>query len=311
MSQAQSSQVQSPQMSPSVWLMLITLSVIWGSSFLFGRIAMLEWPPFTVALLRVALAAIALWLFLKFTGRQFLFERAFIGAIIVMGLLNNAIPFSMILIGQQELGAGLASVVNAMTPIWTLIIANFMTSDEKITGNKLLGILAGFAGVAVLMGTDIAGGLAASALAQAAVLVATISYGFAGVYGKRFKGRDPVVVATGQLTASTAIMLPLAIFVEQPWNLATPSLAAIGSIILLALLCTSVAYVLFFRILDSAGATNLSLVTFLIPVSAIFCGILFLSETLSASDLTGIALIALGLALVDGRLHRKILGKSR
>lgn len=311
MSQAQSSQVQSPQMSPSVWLMLITLSVIWGGSFLFGRIAMLEWPPFTVALLRVALAAIALWLFLKFTGRQFLLERAFIGAIIVMGLLNNAIPFSMILIGQQELGAGLASVVNAMTPIWTLIIANFMTSDEKITGNKLLGILAGFAGVAVLMGTDIAGGLAASALAQAAVLVATISYGFAGVYGKRFKGRDPVVVATGQLTASTAIMLPLAIFVEQPWNLATPSLAAIGSIILLALLCTSVAYVLFFRILDSAGATNLSLVTFLIPVSAIFCGILFLSETLSASDLTGIALIALGLALVDGRLHRKILGKSR
>ena len=301
------SQTQSPQMSPSVWIMLITLSVIWGGSFLFGRIAMLEWPPFTVALLRVALAAIALWLFLKFTSRRFPVERTFIGAVIVMGLLNNAIPFSMILIGQQELGAGLASVVNAMTPIWTLIIANFMTSDEKITGNKLLGILAGFAGVAVLMGTDIAGGLAASALAQAAVLVATISYGFAGVYGKRFKGRDPVVVATGQLTASTAIMLPLALLVEQPWNLAIPSLPAIGSIVLLALLCTSVAYVLFFRILDNAGATNLSLVTFLIPVSAILCGILFLSETLSVSDLTGIALIALGLVLVDGRLHRAIL----
>ncbi len=295
-----------PNMTVKDWILIAVLAAIWGGSFLFGRILMLEWPPFTVVFLRVFLAAVALGIYLVATGRSFPLEGKFIGAIAVMGILNNVIPFSLILIGQQELGSSLASIVNAMTPIWTLIIANYWTTDEKLTTNKVFGIVFGFTGVAILMGADISAGLTASVFAQAAVLGATVSYGFAGVYGKRFKERDPIIVSTGQLIASSVIILPIALIVENPLSLSMPGPVIIGSILGLALLCTSVAYVLFFRILASAGATNLSLVTFLVPVTAILLGTVFLGEVLTTSNFIGMGFIAAGLALVDGRLFRHI-----
>jgi len=223
----------------------------------------------------------------------------------MMGVLNNVVPFSLILIGQREIGSGLASVVNAMTPIWTLIIANFFTTDEKFTPNKLFGILIGFAGVAVLIGGDLAKGLEASAWAQIAVLGATISYGFAGVYGKRFKAYDPIVISTGQLTASSLIMIPIVLAFENPFAISAPNAEMLISLLGLSILCTALAYVLFFRILASAGATNVSLVTFLVPVSAILLGFLWLGEQLTAENLVGMTLILCGLAMIDGRLIRR------
>ncbi len=299
----------STSMSTKDWLMVITLAAIWGGSFLLGRVLMLEWPPLTTAFLRVFLAAIALWIFLAATRRKFPLEGGFIVAIVIMGLVNNAIPFSLILIGQQEIGSSLASVVNAMTPIWTLVIANFFTTDEKFSANKILGIVFGFAGVTTMMGADILNGLAASAWAQAAVLGATISYGVAGVFGKRFRGRDPVVVSTGQLTASSVLMLPVILMMENPFSIQLSGFTNVLSILALAVVCTSFAYILFFKVLASAGAVNLSLVTFLVPVTAILLGILLLGETLTGSQLTGISLIAMGLTLIDGRFHRHILAR--
>ena len=293
----------SPKASAQDWILIVSLALIWGGSFLFGRILMLEWPPFTVVFLRVAIAAASLWIFLYFTGRKFPVSIAFIMAILVMGIINNVIPFSLILIGQQEIGSGLASVVNAMTPIWTLIIANFTTSDEKFNLNKGIGIALGFCGVAVLIGSDLLKGLEAAAWAQAAVLGATISYGFASVFGKRFTGQDPIVVSTGQLTASSLIMLPIAFMLESPLSLTPPDAEMIVALLGLSLLCTAAAYVLFFKVLSSAGATNVSLVTFLVPVSAIALGIVWLGEMLKPSHLVGLALIISGLICVNGRIR--------
>ena len=284
------------------WLLITLLAIIWGGSFLFGRILMIEWPPFTVVFLRVFLAAVALWIFLILTSRKFPKDISLLKMIMVMGILNNVIPFSLILIGQQEIGSGLASVVNAMTPIWTLIIANTFTTDEKFTANKVMGILFGFLGVATLIGADIMQGLTASAWAQGAVLGATISYGFAGVWGKKFKGQDPIIISTGQLTASSIIILPLMFILEEPFSISPPTLEMTISLLGLSILCTAFAYVLYFKILSSAGATNVSLVTFLVPVSAILLGIFWLGETLTTSNIIGMVLIILGLALVDGRI---------
>lgn len=287
------------------WLLIFLLAFIWGGSFLFGRVLMLEWPPFTVVFLRVFLAAITLWVFLLVTRRIIAIDSGFIMALLVMGTINNVIPFSLILIGQKEIGSGLAAVVNAMTPIWTLIIANAFTADEKISSNKLVGIVLGFTGVAVLIGSDLFAGLEASAWAQVAVLGATVSYGFAGVYGKRFKQRDPILVSTGQLTASSLIMLPLAFLLESPFSLPAPDAPMVLSLLGLSILCTAFAYVLFFRILASAGATSVSLVTFLVPASAILLGVVFLDETLSVTNMLGMTLIISGLIVIDGRVLKR------
>lgn len=297
-----------PQANASTkdWALIAVLALIWGGSFLFGRILMLEWPPFTVVFLRVAIAALVLWVFLLATGRRFPFAKPFVIALFVMGILNNVIPFSLILIGQREIGSGLASVVNAMTPIWTLIIANGFTQDEKFSTNKIAGIILGFIGVAVLIGGDLVAGLHASAWAQAAVLGATISYGFAGVFGKRFKGQDPIAVATGQLTASSIIMFPVMLSTEGPFNITPPHVELLTALLGLSIVCTAFAYVLFFRILASAGATNVSLVTFLVPVSAILLGSVWLGERLTTGNLAGMALILAGLICIDGRFIQKL-----
>ncbi len=292
-------------MSATIWLLLILLSVIWGGSFLFGRIAVLEIPPLVVVLARVALAALAIWLFIAITGRKIALSRWFVINIAGMAILNNVIPFTCILYGQTEIGSGLASLVNAMTPIWTVIIANFLTADEKLSKRKMLGIAAGFAGAAILIGADALRGLNASALAQATALLATISYGFAGVYGKRFRQQDPIVTAAGQLTFSTIFMALIVLATGTASNLEMPSTLAIWSVIGLAIPCTAFAYVLFFTILQKSGATNASLVTFLVPLSAIALGILFLGEQLEVSHIAGMLVIGTGLIILDGRFFRE------
>lgn len=291
-------------MTPALWGILILLALIWGGSFLFGRIAVQEIPPLTLVFLRVAIAAATIWLFVAAMRRKVNLTKRFAVNIIIMSVLNNVIPFSLILYGQKEIGSGLASIVNAMTPIWTVIIANFLTSDERFTSRKISGVLAGFFGVAVLMGGDALNGLGASALAQACVLAATISYGFSGVFGKRLKGIDPMIVAAGQLTASTLIMCVIVLVTGDAAGLAMPSTKAIWAVIGLAIPCTAIAYVLFFHILSHAGATNVSLVTFLVPVSAVMLGIVFLDESLTYWHTGGMALIATGLVILDGRLLR-------
>ncbi|MFD0916293.1 DMT family transporter [Pseudahrensia aquimaris] len=295
----------SPAMNLKTWSLLALLAFIWGGSFLFARIAVLEVPPLTLVFFRVAIAAVALHIYLASRGQRLSGSGGLWLAFAGMGLLNNIIPFSLIFYGQQEIGAGLAAIINAMTPIWTLLIAHRFTADEHLSTSKIVGIVLGFTGVAALIGPDAIGGLSGSTLAQIAVLGATISYGCAGVFGKRFAAVSPVQTATGQLTLSSLIMLPIAAFADRFWFLDLPSLPAILSILALALVCTAFAYILFFRILASSGAVNISLVTLLVPVSAIILGAIVLGETLKPMQFAGMAFILLGLIIIDGRTIRR------
>jgi drug/metabolite transporter (DMT)-like permease len=290
-------------MSALAWSLLVALSVLWGGSFFFVGVAVAELPPLTLVVLRVGLAAAILWAalpLLRVAPPRGL--RAW-GAIAVMGLLNNAIPFSLIVWAQQSLPSGLAAILNATTPLWTVLVAHALTAEERITPARLAGALLGFLGVAVMMGPDILGGAVAAGAATAAMLAATLSYAVAGVWGRRFRalGVQPMQAAAGQVSASALMILPLAMLVDRPWELAMPSGAAVASVLGLAALSTALAYVIYFRILALAGAVNLLLVTFLVPVSAILLGTLVLHEALLARHLVGMALIGAGLVAIDGR----------
>jgi len=285
-------------MALRVWLWLLSLTVLWGGSFFFAKVALAELGPFTVAFARVSLAALALALVVRL--RQDAPWRTYFA----MGFLNNALPFSLIFWGQTEIAVGLASIINATTPLFTLVVAHVLTPDEKIDRTKIAALLIGVMGVVVLIGPDaLIGG--STLWAQMACLGAALSYAFAGVYGRRFRrmGIAPAEAAAGQVTASAVLILPIMLVVEQPWTLsAPPSLTVWLALAGLALLSTALAYVLYFRILAAAGATNLLLVTLLIPVPATLLGTAVLGEQLEPRHFAGMALIGLGLVLIDGRI---------
>jgi drug/metabolite transporter (DMT)-like permease len=286
------------------WSLLVALSILWGGSFFFVGVAVKALPPFTIVLLRVAIAALALHAVLRLTRTAMPWDRASWLAFFGMGLLNNAVPFSLIAWGQTEIASGLASILNATTPLFTVLVAHVLTADERLTKGRIVGVLLGLGGVVVLIGPQALAGLGKDVLAQLAILGAALSYGFAAIFGRRFKrmGMPPLATATGQVSASSLMLLPVALLADRPWMLPWPDVPVWGAILGLALFATALAYILFFRILESVGAVNLMLVTFLIPVSAILLGSAFLGETLAPMDFAGMALIGLGLAAIDGRL---------
>lgn len=293
------------------WGMLLALATVWGASFFFNEIAVRELPVFTVVVCRVALAAIMLFALMRLLGQSLPRGCKVWAAFFGMGLLNNAIPFSLIVWGQQHLASGTASILNASTPLFTVILAHFMTRDERMSGGKLAGVLIGFVGVAVMIGVDALRDVGLHVAAQFMCLAAALSYAFGGLFGRRFHamGISPIGTATGQVIASSLLLLPLVMVIDRPWVLPLPSLAAIGALLGLAAVSTALAYVLYFRILATAGATNLLLVTFLIPVSAILLGTLFLEEVILPRHLAGMALIGAGLAAIDGRAWSAVWGR--
>lgn len=289
------------------WAMLGALSLLWGGSFFFVAVALRGFPPFTLVALRVGLAALCLLVALRLAGLRLPRGRAPWLAFLGMGLLNNVLPFSLIVWGQTQIASGLAAILNATAPLATVLVAHLCTRDERMTANRLAGVLVGLAGVGVMLGPTASAGAGGSVLAQLACLGAALSYACASVFGRRFRhlGIAPLQGAAGQLLASSACMLPLALLVDRPWGLAAPGPQVWLAVAGLALLSTALAYVLYFRLLRTAGAVNLQLVTFLIPVSAILLGVLVLGERLTANQLAGMALIAAGLAAIDGRLIRR------
>jgi drug/metabolite transporter (DMT)-like permease len=289
-------------MGPVEWGLLLLLALLWGGSFFFSKIAVGELPPFTVVLCRVVLAALVLNVAVLLGGRRMPVDRCPWSAFFVMGLLNNVIPFSLIFWGQTQIASGLAAILNATTPLFTVLVAHAATKDEKLTASRLFGVLAGVVGVAVMIGP---GAFAeGSTLAKIAVLGAALSYAFAAIWGRRFRGLPPVITATGQLSASALVMAPVALLIDQPWSLSFPSPRVVWALIALALLSTAAGYIVYFTLLARAGATNVLLVTLLIPPSALLLGALFLAESVEPRDLVGLAFIAGGLAAIDGRPFR-------
>lgn len=295
-------------MSASDWALLIILSIVWGGSFLFNGVAVKELPPLTIVAIRIMGGAVALLLFLLIIGVKMPRGRRVWMSFLVMGLLNNVVPMGLIVWGQTHIASGLASILNATTPLFTVVVAHYFTLDERLTGQRLAGVIVGFVGVAVMIGQAALAAFDTHVIAELAVLTGALSYGLSSVYGRRFRamGVPPITTAAGQVTASSAILLPLALIADHPWTLPVPSTPALLSLLGLALVSTAFAYVLFFRLLARAGATNVGLVTFLIPVSAILFGVTLLGESLEPRHLAGMALIALGLVLIDGRLVARL-----
>ena len=290
------------------WVMLITLATVWGGSFLFNAILVAELPVLTIVAIRVTVAALALWGFMYATGRKIPTSLHVWGALLILGVLNNAIPFSLIVQGQTQITSGLASILNATTPLFTIVVAGIFLMDERFSVLRVLGVIVGFSGVILMVGPDALGGLGADFWAQLCALGAAISYGFASVFGRRFRELrvDPVMVATGQVTMSSLVLWPIALWIDGPQDIVNMSLNAALSMFGLAVLCTSFAYILYFRILERAGATNISLVTFLVPISAIILGVLVLGEQIFIKEIIGMTLIGVGLAIIDGRLIKRL-----
>ena len=292
------------RMDRSDWLILLALALVWGSAFFFISVAVHAIPPLTYVWLRLTIAAAGLWLFLWWKGLPIALPRSVWGSMLLLALLNNALPFALFGWGQTHIASGLASILNATTPIWGVVVAHLFTRDERMTPAKIGGVLLGFGGVATMIGPTLLSNVGTDGLAQLACVIASLSYALAAVWARRFRkmGLPPMSVTTGQLTAGALMMLPVAFVIDRPWTESFPGIGPLAAITALALLCTAFAYVLYFRLIDRAGATNALLVTLLVPPTAILLGALFLGEALAPQDFLGLILIALGLAAIDGRL---------
>lgn len=284
------------------WILLWTLSILWGGSFLFNELALAGLPPISIVWGRVALAAVLLALVVGASG-QGMPPRQLWFALAVMGVLNNLVPFTLFVLAQGQITGALASVLNATTPLFTVLVAHFATDDERLVPVKAAGVGLGFAGVVAMMaGEDLRGELPA----MAACLGAALSYGIAGVWGRRFRsaGVTPLQTAFGVVMASSILLTPVWLAVDRPWTISWPGWGPVLAVVGLASLSSALAYLIYFRILARAGATAISLVTFIIPFSAAGLGWLVLGERLEARHLLGLALILGGLGLIERARRR-------
>ncbi len=290
------------------WSLLILLSVLWGGAYFFAGFAVRELPPLTVVLVRVGLAAVTLmplfWYFGHALPRSLSGWLPFLG----MGLLNNVLPFGFIFAGQTQITVGLSSIINAMTPLFTVVVmAVFL--EERLTVYRVIGVLLGVVGVAILRGLEapIEG---AQTLGIALCAAGALSYGFAALWGRRrLAGVPPLKSAACQLICSTLIMAVVVAIVDQPWTLSPPSQTTIYALIALAVFGTALAYIVFFQILVRAGASNVMLVTLLIPVTALILGNVFLNEPIQPKEIIGAIVIGIGLLFIDGRLIDRAMGR--
>lgn len=292
-------------MAVADWIRIAFLSLVWGGSFFFVEVMLEAMPPMTSVLGRLMVGLAGLVGLLKLLGHPLRPLMTQWRSFAFIGLINNAIPFSLISFGQTEITGSLASIINASTPIMTAVVAHQLTTDERLSLRKTLGIAFGFGGVLVLFGpTAMQGG--ASLLGMAAGLTATVCYAFGSVYSKRLKSNPPMLNATGQVLYGTLWMFPVVCLIDQPWSLPMPGIGPWLALMGIGLLSTTLAFFIYFRVLKSAGASNVVLVTFLVPVSASALGIAFLGEVLAIQHILAYLLIALGLAIIDGRLVARL-----
>lgn len=281
------------------WLLLLVLSVPWGCSFLFFKVLGAELPPLTIALGRVGIAAVALNGALMLGGVRIGALARHWRPLLALGVLNNAVPFTLFAWGETQVSSGTASIFNATAPVLAVLVMRGAGLSGPLAWHKLGGVLLAFAGVVVLVGPDaLAGG---SLLGDLACLGAAACYALAAPVMGRLRHLPPLGVAGGQLLASTAVLLPAAAVADRPWALAAPSLQAWGALLGLALLSTALSYALFFRLVSRAGPANAMLVTLVIPVTALALGSLALHEPITPNAALGAAVILAGLAVLDGR----------
>ena len=297
-------------MSRTQWLLLLVLSVLWGGSFFFVGVAVKELPALTIVLARVALAAAFLLPLVLAVGLRLPATPTEWMPFVVMSILNNVLPFSFITFGQKAIASGLASVLNATTPLFTLVIVHVL-ADEKLQARKVLGVVLGIFGVAILMGWARLDSDITSLTGMLLCLAGSLSYGFAALWGRRLRATPPLVAATCQLLASSAILALLAALADQPWTLPWPTAPTLLALMGLAALSTSLAYVIFYRILSVSGPSNVMLVTLLIPVTGLGLGVTVLGETPEPRHIVGALVIASALLVIDGRILSLLPSRTR
>ncbi len=296
-------------MSAYHWSLIGIVSVMWGLAFYFNAVALSDLPPLTIVWVRVTGAAAVLALVMLATGQRVPAETRW-RDYAVMGLLANALPFGLIVSAQTQIASGLASVLNATTPVFTVLVAHAFGA-ERLTATRFAGVVTGLAGVTVLMGPAAIAGEKTTIYGMLAILLGTLSYAFAAQWGRRFREVPSLVTSTLQLAFSGVILLPVILFMEQPWTLATPGAATLSALMGLIILSTALAFVLFFKVMAEAGPTNAMLVTLLVPVSAIALGAGLLDEPITVQKLAGAGIIALGLVILDGRAWEWLRGSRQ
>lgn len=292
-------------MSPGDWLMLVALSTLWGASYYFAKVAVAEVPPMTISLVRVAVAAPIMLALCWRAGELSGMTRHWV-PFLVMGFLSNAAAFALISWSQRHIGSGLAAILNATTPLFAIVLAHLTTRDDRITPARTVGLLLGLAGVAVMIGPAALGGIGGHIAGEIACLLAAFLYAVGAIYARRYKHLSPNQMGGGQAVAAIALMLPPVLIFDQPWTLPLPSWPTVAALVALGAVSTALAYVLYFRVLARAGATNTLLVTFLIPVSAMLLGTVLMDERLAAHQIAGMLGIAAGLAAIDGRVWKML-----
>ena len=291
------------------YLLLVTLSAIWGASFLFIKLAIAEVTPVTMAASRIFIGFVLLYLLARMDGQSLPSPlgregRRQWGRFAVIGVMGNAIPFSLISWGEIEVTSSLAAILIGVMPVFTVGLAH-ICGVERLGGPlRLVGIGAGFAGLVLLVGPETLGGLGGAALHEFAVIGAAASYAATAVYARRLALRMPALtLAAGSMAASTVIMLPAAAILEEPWRL-EPGSTAVVSILFLGLFATGLASIVYFKLLAAAGPTFSSMINYLIPVFGVTLGVTFLSEAIALTDLAALALILCGITLVKSPAAR-------
>ncbi|WP_020186733.1 DMT family transporter [Methylopila sp. 73B] len=296
--------VAAPTMSRTEWGLLIVLSMLWGGAFFLSKVALAEVTPLALVAARVGVAAVALWAVVLAKGLAVPREGRLWRDYLVLALINNVAPFCLLAYGQQGLPSGLAAILNASTPLWTVLLAHVTTLDERATGGRLAGVAVGMVGVAVIIGPRALEGVSDALLPALCIVGAAMCYAAAIIYARRFRGRPPLITAASQLGLSSVIMVAALLAFEGAPALPSPHVTA--SLMVFGLFSTALGFVIYFRILAGAGSTNAALVTFLVPVSSILLGALVLGERLDAREFVGMGAIALGLAAIDGRPWRAL-----
>lgn len=290
------------KMGRTEWLLLLLLASLWGSSFLFMKVAVQDLPVFTVVLGRIGIAALLLTAYVYLRGESIPLNRRFWGSMFLLGFLRASLPISLFVWAGSQIDSNVSGILNSTTPLFTAIVAHFFTQDERLNGTRIVGILCGMTGVVILIGVDALVGLGSNVLGQLAVLGATCSYGFAGVYSRRMHDLPPATTTAAMLLAATILILPISLWLAPPWTL-QPTTASVGSVLALAIFNTAVAFVVWLMIVLRAGANNSSQVTFIIPIMAIILGYFVLGEQPGWNALVGMVFILLGLGIAQGRLR--------
>lgn len=296
--------LNTPNMTKELAL-LLALSTLWGASYTFIKIGVETIPPITLIALRTLIAGTVLLAIIRWRGLKLPHDRGTWARFLFQACLNSAIPFTLIAWAEQSTDAGLAAILNSTTPIFAFLITALITRHEPVTARKLFGVGAGLVGICLVIGVQALSGLGEGLMAQLAIVLATVCYAGAAIFGRNFKGLDPIMPAAGSLVCGAALLIPASLIVDEPWTLA-PSLASILALVALSVFSTALAFVIYFRLMQTLGSVGATSQAYLRVPVGVAIGVVFLGESLNSSAWVGLVCVVAGVAAMTLPARRKL-----